>query len=255
LIGGGNASIFAMHKIFISWFDRDPQRSACRDPASGGSLMGVAASLIGELETAVSGHSADKRVETLRRVTDLLLSDVNQLNEEQIAVFDDVLVHLIQRIESKALAELSTRIAPIDHAPIEVVKRLARHDEISVAGPVLSESPRLTAGDLIEIAKTKGQEHLLAISGRSQLEETVTDVLLVRGNQNVASRLAGNAGARFSEAGRFASRPAAMRQPEPLCSDAQPHIYSIDDTGRAMRSGVRLRAENPTTCNHSQTRC
>ena len=116
-------------------------------------------------------------------------------------MFDDVLGHLIQRIETKALAELSTRLAPVDNAPLEVIRKLARHDEISVAGPVLTESARLTEGDLIDIAQTKSQGHLLAISGRAQLNETVTDVLLNRGNRDVASRLASNSNARFSENG------------------------------------------------------
>ena len=157
--------------------------------------------LIVELEEAVHGHSAEKRIETLRRVTDLFLGEADRLNDEQIALFDDVLGKLIHRIETKALTELSTRLAPIHSAPIEVIRRLARHDEIAVAGPVLTESPRLTADDLIEVAKTKSQDHLLAISGRSELEETVTDVLLTRGNREVTTRLATNAGARFSETG------------------------------------------------------
>ena len=161
----------------------------------------VCNSLIVELEGAFQSHSSEKRVETLRRITDLFLSDADRLNDEQIGVFDDVLGQLIQRIETKALAELSARLAPVDNAPIEVIKRLARHDEITVAAPVLSESSRLTAGDLIDIAETKSQGHLLAISGRTQLDETVTDVLLTRGNRNVASRLAGNSSARFSETG------------------------------------------------------
>jgi hypothetical protein len=39
--------------------------------------MGVPASLIGELEAAISAGSAEKRVETLRRVTDLLLGEAD----------------------------------------------------------------------------------------------------------------------------------------------------------------------------------
>jgi uncharacterized protein (DUF2336 family) len=153
------------------------------------------------LEEAVHSGSAEKRVETLRRVTDLFLGEADRLNDEQIEVFDDVLGALIQRIETKALAELSSRLAPIENAPIDVIRRFARNDEITVAGPVLTGSSRLSADDLIEVAKTKGQSHLLAISGRSQLDETVTDVLLNRGDREVANRLATNSGARFSESG------------------------------------------------------
>jgi uncharacterized protein (DUF2336 family) len=66
---------------------------------------------------------------------------------------------------------------------------------------VLAGSTRLTTSDLAEIAQAKGHAHLLAISGRDRLEEPVTDVLLSRGNREVAVKLAENASARFSEAG------------------------------------------------------
>src|SRR5271169_2196298 len=122
-------------------------------------MAAVCSALIVELEEAVQSHSAEKRVDTLRRITDLFLGEADRLTDQQIDVFDDVLGKLIQRIETKALAELSSRLAPIDSAPIEVIRRLARNDEISVAGPVLSESSRLTADDLIEIAKMKSQSH------------------------------------------------------------------------------------------------
>ena len=49
--------------------------------------------------------------------------------------------------------------------------------------------------------RTKGQEHLLAISGRSNLPEAVTDVIVDRGERRVIRKLANNASARFSEAG------------------------------------------------------
>ena len=156
-------------------------------------------SLISELEDSVRRGSQEKRVETLRRVTDLFLSTNEQLNEEQILVFDQVLGHLIARMELKALIELSERLAPIHNAPIKVVHTLARDDEIAVAGPVLSLSDRLTTPDLIEIASAKSQSHLLAISKRSSLSESVTDVLVERGDREVIGRLAGNAGVRFSE--------------------------------------------------------
>jgi uncharacterized protein (DUF2336 family) len=158
-------------------------------------------SLIADLEDSIKSGSQERRVETLRRVTDLFLSDADRLNEAQVGVFDDVLCHLIKRIETKAVAELSARLAPVDNAPIEAIRRLARDNEITVAGPVLTQSTRLTTNDLVEIAQTKGQAHLLAISGRAQLEEAVTDQLLTRGNAAVAHKLAGNAGARFSETG------------------------------------------------------
>jgi len=157
--------------------------------------------IIGELESALKDGSSAKRLDTLRRVTDLFLNDADRLNEQQIKVFDDVLMHLIDRIETKALIQLSTVLAPVDNAPIETIRRLAHDEEIEIAGPVLVRSNRLSDDDLIRIAETRSQQHLLAISGRASLREAVTDVLVQRGDREVAHMLAGNSGARFSERG------------------------------------------------------
>jgi uncharacterized protein (DUF2336 family) len=128
-------------------------------------------SLIAELEDAIQSGSKDKRVETLRRITDLFVADSGRLSDQQIDVFDDVLGHLIKRIEAKALAELSRRLAPINNAPIDVVRRLARDDNIVVAEPILAVSARLSDNDLIDIANTKTRAHLLAISAARKSEK------------------------------------------------------------------------------------
>ena len=158
-------------------------------------------SLLGELEQALTVGTAEKRTETLRRVTDLFLGEADRLNDEQVNVFDDVLVHLIKRVETKALVQLSGSIANVSNAPLEVVRGLARNSEITVAGPVLTQSTRLSEADLLDIAKSQGQEHLLALSLRSALSESLTDVLLERGQRPVTHALAKNQGARFSERG------------------------------------------------------
>ena len=114
-------------------------------------------SIIAELEEAVKSGSSERRVETLRQVTNLFLHDAERLSEDQIKVFDDVLCVLISRVESRARAELSQRLAPIDYAPFEVIQHLARDNEIAVAGSVLANSSRLRTSDLVEIASTRGR--------------------------------------------------------------------------------------------------
>jgi uncharacterized protein (DUF2336 family) len=54
---------------------------------------------------------------------------------------------------------------------------------------------------LIEIARMKGQGHLLAMSERAKLPAGVTDVIVRRGDREVVRRVAGNAGAQFSTTG------------------------------------------------------
>jgi uncharacterized protein (DUF2336 family) len=172
-----------------------------RQAAQGIVVQQAEDSIIAELEDAVRHGSSEKRVGTLRQVTDLFLHEGDRLSDDQVKVFDDVLCILIARVESRAKAELSQRLAPLDYAPFEVIQHLARDSDIAVAGAVLASSSRLRTSDLVEIASTRGQDHLLAISGRTNLPEAVTDVIVDRGERKVIRKLANNASARFSEAG------------------------------------------------------
>jgi uncharacterized protein (DUF2336 family) len=158
-------------------------------------------SIVDELEDALSSGSSQRRIETLRQVTDLFLYDGERLNEEQVKVFDDVLCLLIARVESKARAELGVRLASVDYAPPGVIRQLAWDDELAVAESVLAKSSRLKTSALVEIASTKSQGHLLAMCGRTDLPEAVTDVIVDRGERKVIRKLANNASARFSDAG------------------------------------------------------
>lgn len=158
-------------------------------------------SLIQELENAIQRGSSNQCAETIRRVTELFTERSLELNEEHIALFDDVILRLAAEIETKARAELARRLSTIENAPAKVINRLAHDDEISVAAPVLVRSKRLSDEDLVEIAKTKSQAHLLAVSGRTNVPETVTDVLVDRGDSAVLFNVASNEGANFSEDG------------------------------------------------------
>lgn len=157
--------------------------------------------LLAELEVAIRAGSPEKREETLRRITSLFLNESDRLNEQQISVFGDVLAHLVQKVETRALVELSRSLASVSNAPIEVIRHLSNYDRITVAGPVLTGSQRLTEGDLIEVVESKSRGHLLAISGRASLTESVTDALIERGDRRVCHRLAKNPGAKLSQHG------------------------------------------------------
>lgn len=159
------------------------------------------ANLLDELQSALTHGSVARRVETLRRVTDLFLTGVVDYSDEQIAVFDDVFHCLIQEIESSAKALLASRLAPISKAPPQLIHSLAFDDLIEVAAPVLSQSERLDDAMLIENARHKSQGHLLAISKRKALSGAVTDVLVERGNDEVVESAINNPGAEFSENG------------------------------------------------------
>jgi uncharacterized protein (DUF2336 family) len=158
-------------------------------------------SLILEMENTLSHGSSSQRSNILRRLTDLFLEGAEALPDERVIIFDDVMSYLIEKIERDALIELSGRLAPIDNAPTKVVGRLSRHDDIVISGPVLEQSKVLTDADLVEIAKTKSQDHLSAIAGREHISESVTDILIERGTSKIAQKVTANVGARFSQLG------------------------------------------------------
>ena len=167
-------------------------------------------SIADEVEAAIAAGTGDKCSETAERVTALFLASAGRYNDELITLFGDVFERLINSIELRALAdvsakialaELSSQLAPVPQAPATIIRRLARHEDIAVAGPVLTEAPRLTNEDLVEIAQSRGEKHLLAICGRWWLQEIVTDALLARRFPSVSRRLVENPGARVSPAG------------------------------------------------------
>lgn len=157
--------------------------------------------LLDELQATLTNGNVARRVETLRRVTDLFINSTVNYSEEQIGLFDDVFQCLIEHIETSAKALLANRLAPVDTAPPRTIRTLAFDDAIEVAGPILSQSQRLDDETLIEAARHKSQAHLLAISMRKALSEAVTDVLVLRGNDVVIQNTVDNPGAQFSERG------------------------------------------------------
>jgi len=122
-------------------------------------------------------------------------------SEDEIWTFGEVIGRLADEIEVAARAQLAKRLARFDRAPVNIIHKLAFDDEIEVAGPVLRESERLEPYALIANVCLKGQTHMLAITQRKSIDESVTDVLVTRGNQEVVQSVVNNNGARLSEFG------------------------------------------------------
>jgi uncharacterized protein (DUF2336 family) len=158
-------------------------------------------SLAEELEAVVASGSLSRRSDILSRVTDLFIYDAARYSPDQVRLFGDVMTRLARGMGSEARARLAERLAPIGSAPVNVVQMLALDDDANVAGPVLVQSERLFERDLLLIAGSKGQNHLLALAHRERLSQRVTDMLIARGDHAVLGILVRNRGARFSAAG------------------------------------------------------
>ena len=122
--------------------------------------------LIDELESAIADRSVSSRADVLRRVTDLFVTGSERFDNDQLALFDDVMGRLVDEIESSARAVFGERIAKVRNAPPRISRTLALDDSIEVAGPLLVHSEQLDETTLIASAKSKSQKHLFAISKR-----------------------------------------------------------------------------------------
>jgi uncharacterized protein (DUF2336 family) len=186
------------HRFATSPSPADAKNSAAR---RGDTNATISQTLIDELEDAITKQNLRQRATVMRRVTDLFIVNSTGFSEEHIAMFDDVMSRLVVAIDKSARAEFGNLLARHGNAPRQTTRILALDDEIAVAGPILSQSQCLDEETLVEGAKTKSQEHLLAISQRGSISEAVTDVLVERGNADVVVNTAANAGAKFSEFG------------------------------------------------------
>ena len=163
--------------------------------------MTVAASLIPGLEEIVRHGDPKRRAEAARRIAELFLQGAANFRSEHVELFDGVLTGLVPHTGLAVRADLAERLSIVANAPRGLVGQLAREDEIAIAGPLLRRSPVIDEQALIEIARIKGQGHLLAMSERPTLSPDLTDVIVHRGDREVVRRAAGNAGATFSNDG------------------------------------------------------
>jgi uncharacterized protein (DUF2336 family) len=188
--------------------------------------MAATPSLIPELDDV----SPERRTEAVKRIATLFVESADRFSDEHVKLFDGVFAQLISDIEAKAKAELAQRLAPVTNAPATLMRTLAGDDDISVAGPVLQRSVRLGEKDLVDVARSKSQAHLLAISGRGDIGMAVTEVLVRRGDREVVRKVASNKRAVFSESTfarlvQQAGKDGVLAEKVGLRSDVPQHLF------------------------------
>jgi uncharacterized protein (DUF2336 family) len=187
--------------------------------------------LLHDLDVAIAENDPLRHVRSLRGITNLFVTTADSLIEQHIDVYDAVIQRLLTVVDTEIRAKCARLLAPVENAPHEAIKMLAR-DHITVAAPILAESNRLSDTDLAEIAKDAGQQHLLAISGRKTLAPEVTDVLVSRGDRMVLRSAARNPGATFSDDGfgtlvQRSERDPSLQQIVGLRSDLPAHHFKL----------------------------
>ncbi|MCC5977631.1 MAG: DUF2336 domain-containing protein [Salinarimonas sp.] len=156
--------------------------------------------MLERLSEMSADSSSEGRRTLLSAVTDLFLVD-EEASAAATEHYTEIAERSLDAMGSDDRAAYAERVAAEPQLPNPIAKRLASDDEAGVAQLVLRLSPVLSDDDLAAIAVTHSQTHLAAIAERASLSETVTDVLVQRGDRKVLRTVSGNEGAAFSDQG------------------------------------------------------
>lgn len=156
--------------------------------------------MLSSLTRMPSEMSSEARRQLLNAVTDLFLLDQDP-TEPSKAHYGEIALRSLPHLEDEARKAYAGQVAAVPSLPHEVAVTLAGDADSEVARLVLKLSPVLTDTDLAAIAVSQSQHHLVAIAERARLSESVTDILVQRGDRNVLHTVSANEGAHFSDKG------------------------------------------------------
>jgi uncharacterized protein (DUF2336 family) len=167
--------------------------------------------LLAELDTT-DGWPAERWAAILDRTAKFFLSSAEKLSAPQIDLFDGVVCRLADRVDTPALARLSQKLSETKYSLPQVTRRLALDASESVWAPIL-KSAGIPHDVLLEVARSCGPAHHLAIASRQAIDAKLSEALIQGGGLAVYHALAENKGARMSEAGW--ARLAELGQSDP----------------------------------------
>ena len=160
-------------------------------------MVAASAALLSELD-AIDGWPPERWADILNQVTKFFLGHADSLTTHQIALFDDVFVRLIDRVDTQLLTQISRQLTEAKCALPQATRRLALHEDESISLPIL-ESGSLTQDLLIEVVQSCSGKQRLAVALRHDVGRPVSEALVRCGDQAVHYALAENKGTKLSE--------------------------------------------------------
>ena len=133
-------------------------------------------------------NSPEAQSELTTVVVDLLTIKLSLKESELIT---DVLVGLMKQAEKDLRQALADRLAAMETVPLRMLLHLA-NDEISIADPILRQSPVFEDMDLIYIIKSKGRDYWQSIAHRKSLSPAIINVLADTKDEGTAIILSEN---------------------------------------------------------------
>jgi len=209
--------------------------------------------------------NTDNRAEAATKVA-RAFSEI-ELSSSEKGIAEDIFRAMVRDAEVRVRKALSESLKDNDDLPRDVANTLAR-DVAEVALPVISSSSVLTQEDLVDIVRTQGKSHQVAIAGREDVNEDVSDALADTHNEQVVATLVGNDSAQISETtfekvlddfseSDLVKEPMALREQLPIAvaerlvtlvsEQLKDHILTNHEVSAGMASDLVLESREKAT--------
>lgn len=134
----------------------------------------------------------------LKRLADVVSLPGSRINAFERAVVGDLLVEMLREAEPSERLRVAKRLAPLSEIPDSLVRLLLR-DDSGAAEMLLETCNAFSDADLIACALEAGHSQRLAMAGRRNLSEAITDALVSHLEPAVLDRVLHNREARLSQ--------------------------------------------------------
>jgi uncharacterized protein (DUF2336 family) len=148
--------------------------------------------------TPTPGESSRARRALLKRLADVVSLPGSRINAFERAVVGDLLVEMLREAEPSERLRVAKRLAPLTEIPDSLVRLLLR-DDSGAAELLLDQCTAFSDADLISCALEAGHSQRLALAGRRNLSEAITDALVSHLEPAVMDRLLHNREAKLSQ--------------------------------------------------------
>ena len=149
-----------------------------------------------DVKRLLEDTSGANRAETAAKIAGDF--SAGRLGEKERSMAEEILRLMVKDAEVRVREALAQNLKENPSVPHDVAVALARDVE-SVSVPIISFSEALSDEDLVSIIQSHDTAKQVAVAGRTQVSESVSEALVETSNEEVVSTLVSNEGADISE--------------------------------------------------------
>lgn len=143
-------------------------------------------------------RSQKGRASLSEAIVELFSGKARIFTESDCKVMTDIIIQLVDGIETTVKAALAERLSEEPNVPRELALHFAKM-ESNIAFPILKNSTALRDPDLINIIMHKTKEHHMAVSMRAMIPASVSRALATSEHDEVVKSLLENQGAEIDD--------------------------------------------------------